>query len=471
MSGKIFFLLGLLFLNLFGKVEVNVDKKHVIKGDSVVYSITAEGIDVKFPKLKKIAGYDIESVSSSQSISIINGNFQTILTKSYVFTPLHSCTIPSYEVEVDSKKIKTKPISIKVMNDDKKNQDFKLDVFVPKEMIVGYPYVIKVKFYQKTSANFDSVQLVLPRNEDYELKQIGDEKDYYKDIYKVAEVKYIFVPKKQKTINFIVKLKIGFVKQEVDAFGFVNTRTRYRTLVSENNITSKKVYDGLVGDFKIAFTVDKKLVKAKKPVNGVLKIYGYGYLNNVGNIKLNIPKVTVYNNKIDINTTIKNNKVYSIYKRNFVILAEQNYTIPPISLSYYDIKKKKEVTISTKPVKIAVQNDVLPFQPVVKKKDKCKEKVQVVTRTKVEYKDRINYLYLLGAFIIGLILGLSWYFIKCRDKKVKFQLPKNLYSRLLPYADNPKIKEILNKLYNKKGLTKEDKEFLKEFLSENKRSI
>jgi hypothetical protein len=53
--------------------------------------------------------------------------------------------------------------------------------------------------------------------------------------------------------------------------------------------------------------------------------------------------------------------------------------------------------------------------------------------------------------------------------KKEFKLPANLYNKLLPYADNPKIKTILEKLYNKEKLTKEEKQFIKEFF-ENKRS-
>jgi hypothetical protein len=49
-------------------------------------------------------------------------------------------------------------------------------------------------------------------------------------------------------------------------------------------------------------------------------------------------------------------------------------------------------------------------------------------------------------------------------KKPRFKMPDNLYKKLLPYANNPDIKIILTKLYNKEKLSKKDKEFIKEFL-------
>jgi len=90
-------------------------------------------------------------------------------------------------------------------------------------------------------------------------------------------------------------------------------------------------------------------------------------------------------------------------------------------------------------------------------------KPQTITKKIVEYKN--NYILAVILFIVGIIVG---YFIPKR--KIKVELPKNLYNKLLPYADNPKIKEILEKLYNKESLSKEEKQYIKEFLNENKRS-
>jgi hypothetical protein len=50
------------------------------------------------------------------------------------------------------------------------------------------------------------------------------------------------------------------------------------------------------------------------------------------------------------------------------------------------------------------------------------------------------------------------------SKKETIKLPTNFYNKLLPYADNPEIKTILEKLYNKEKLSKEEKNFIKEFL-------
>ena len=447
MNGKIL-IIFLLVLNLFA-LTAKVDKQNVIEGDNVAFSITASGGNVIFPQISNIDGDNIEAVSSSQNISIINGNYKKTITKTYVFTPSHSLTIPSYEVVIDGKKEYTKPIKINVVKDTKTDKDFKLEVIAKKEAIVGYPSIVTIKFYQKTNVRIDSVALEMPKG-DFEIKQSGKEKDYYDGVYQVAEVKYQLIPKKEGIIDFRVRLKLGFRKQSVDPFGFVVAGMRYKTIQKAIKIKAKKVYDGLIGDFTISMKVDKTKVKINEPVNATLTIKGDGDLRSLGDIPLNILNATVYDNK----AIIKN----GTYTKKYVIVADSNYTIPPLSLSFYSLKDKKVKTITTKPINIEVIGQTTPM--IVNNTQKC------TPTTKTIIKEKINYIYIIIAFIIGGILG----FLVSKIKFKKFELPKNLYQKLLPYADNPKIKEILNKLYNKEKLSKEDKEFLKGFFNENKRS-
>ena len=169
MSGKIVILLLSLSMLLFGKVEVKVDKQNVIEGDNISFSIIVSGEKVSFPKIDKIGGYDIEGESSSENISFINGKYSKLITKTYIFTPLKSFEIPSFEIEVDGKKEKTTPIKIKVLKDKKTDKNFKLEVITNKEAIVGYSNLLTIKFYRKTNKNIDLLSLKLPKG-DFKLK-------------------------------------------------------------------------------------------------------------------------------------------------------------------------------------------------------------------------------------------------------------------------------------------------------------
>ena len=451
MNGKIL-IIFLFVINLFA-VSAKVDKQNVIEGDNVAFSITASGGHIIFPDISSIGGNNIEAVSSSTNIIMVNGNYKRTLTKTYVFSPAHSLMIPSYKVIVDGKAEYTQPIKINVVKDIKTDKNFKLKVDTNTTAIVGFPNIVDIKFYQKTNEKVNSVSLELPKGA-FELKQVGKEKISFEGAYRVVSVKYQLIPKKAGDIDFLVKLRLGFATQSIDPFGFVTSSMRYKTLQKDIKIKAKKIYDGLIGDFNISLNVDKTKVNANEPVNATLEINGNGDLSSLGDIKINIPNVTIYDNK----AVIKDNR----YIKKFVIVADKSYTIPPLSLSFYSLKDKKVKTIYTKEIKIDVKSNNMT--PMVYNNTTAPKNTKLVKKV-VEYK--INYIYLIIVFVLGLIIGFLLSKIKINKKNL---LPTNLYDKLLPYADNPKIKEILNKLYNKQKLSKEDKEFLKGFFNENKRS-
>ena len=459
-SGKIILFLLVMIVNLFGGVTASVDKANVIEGDSVTLSITANGQKVIFPDITSIDGDNINGIGNSQNISIINGNYQKTLTKTYIFTPSHSLTIPSYKVKIDGKEYHTKPIQIKVVKDKATNKNFKLELETKKEAILNYPNPVTIRFYQKTNATVDQISLELPKG-DFELKQIGNEKTYFKGVYKVSEIQYFLIPHKNKDIDFNIKVKLGFAKLVVDAFGFPMQQMRYRVLEKSQKIKIKKLYDGLIGDFKISLKVDKKKIKANQPLNGELVIKGEGDLTNLSDIKFSIPNVTMYDNKPKIETTIKNGKIYSVYRKSFVILGDNSYTIPPIELKYFNIHHNKVESIKTDPIKIEIiqnKNSISSPSPA----STIANLNSSLTETDLHKKKGFNYLYLIFSFVIGVVTTLVgvWLF----SKKETIKLPTNLYNKLLPYADNPEIKTILEKLYNKEKLSKEEKNFIKEFL-------
>ena len=447
MNGKVL-VLFLFVLNLYANVIAKVDKQNVIEGDSVVLSITASGNKIQFPNIKKIGSDDIEAVSSSQNISIINGNYKKTITKSYAFTPSQSLIIPSYKVIVDSKIYHTKPVKITLLK-DKNEKDFKLVLLAPKETIANYPSVVTIKYYQKTNVKVGSISLNLPKG-DFKFIQIGKEKNYYEGVYQVSELKYMLIAKKD--VDLPIKVKLGFPTQQVDSFGFIVTGMRYKTLYKTAHIKVRKVASQIVGDFNISLNVDKKYVDSNKPINGVLKIEGYGDISNI-NFKLDIADVTLYDNKPTISTTLKNDKIYTTYTKKFVILADRNFTIPAFEFSFYSISQKQQKTIYTKPIHIQV---VSHFAPPL-------ENRYSYTPPATKGSNYL-YLYIIFSFIIGVVVGVLF----TKLKKIKIELPPNLYQKLLPYADEKKIKIILTKLYNNRSLTKDEKKYIKEFLKDKR---
>jgi len=148
--GKLIVLL-FLPLALFATVKESVDKSALYRGDSVTYTIAVSGKDVEFPTITAIGGNPILSTSGSQNISVVNGDFQKTVSKSYLFTPKDSLDIPSYKVLVNGGVEMTKPITIKIVEPSQdKGAPVVLDIRLSKESahvgeLVRFDLVFKQK--------------------------------------------------------------------------------------------------------------------------------------------------------------------------------------------------------------------------------------------------------------------------------------------------------------------------------------
>jgi len=96
-----------------------VPNKKIVAGDIIKFKIKATGNIVVFPNIEKIEG--VKVLSHNKRIT----NFATYAhgelkkertTLILTFAPRKDMTIPSYEVEIDGRVYKTKPVKLKVEN-------------------------------------------------------------------------------------------------------------------------------------------------------------------------------------------------------------------------------------------------------------------------------------------------------------------------------------------------------------------
>jgi len=176
---KLFLLILPLFLLAF--VNVCVNKKTVYPGEEIIFTIEATGNNIKFPNIKDINHFPVQGTAITQNITILNGNMQKSVSKSYIFFPTKNVTIPEFNVIVDSKTYKTKPIKITVTKPkESKNSDFKIKLSVNKtNAFIGEPIIFKIKFFQKEGTTPQSIEIQKPNFNDFLTKQIS-KKEYNK---------------------------------------------------------------------------------------------------------------------------------------------------------------------------------------------------------------------------------------------------------------------------------------------------
>jgi hypothetical protein len=430
---------------IFANVTVKINKTQISQGEEVIFTITAEGKNVKLPDIEKIGPYKVEGSANSENITIINGKMHSTISRSYIFYPLKDITIPSFKVIVDGKTYYTKPIHIKVNKLKKTNdKDYDLTIYLDKnETYLGESRILTIKFSQNIDANPQSIQIQRPSLNGFLAKQISA-KTYEINNKKITEYKFLIIPQKSGKFNIgPIIANIGTIQKEnpFDDPFFSAAFVKYKRIIS-NDLTLyvKPIPQNSVwGNFQILLKADKSKALANTPVKITLLIKGCGDFYDMKDFKLNIPDATVYEKKPVLKTVIKNNKLCGVYKKEFSVISSKDINLSGIELLEFDgnIKKAK-----SNPLFIKIENSML---------NTSKIENFTTQKTKIIYKT--NYILTAISFVLGLVFGFILNKIfKYRKKektfieKIKKANDKELFKLLLPYSENREIEEILKKL-------------------------
>ena len=465
--GKIFLIL-FLFSGLFGKINSYVNKTHINSGDRITFTILSDSQNTIFPQITSINGYRV-STSSSSSYQNINSKVTIINARSYSFSPKESLTIPEYEVIVDNKKYKTKPIKITVSKPKQTlNSKFRFDIAVDKlEPYVNEEVVLTLSFKAPlqsnlTALNFETSQIkgfkVIDSNTNWQGKRVNNRVVY--------EKKYYLYPLKSGKIT-IPNLEVLAQVENINNGFFFSSNKIFKIYSNSIEINSKELPNNIdiVGNFSFKATVDKNTTTPNKAVNLTVQIKGEGLLEDIKDYNINIPNTTIYKDEPTILTKRINNKLLSTASYKFAIVSNNNYTIPSLSFRYFNTKLKKIVTLKTKPIKIIIKGATPKKQ--ITKVQKLPTKQQNQTPT---FKiTSINYLYLILIFTVGVFTGLIVSKIKIRRKKPvnKIKLvdkiqssksQKELLNLIICYADKQVFCHYIKQLEKNNLSTKEFKE-------------
>ena len=194
-----------------GSIESSVDSKEIALGDSVLFSITVVGEESDpLPELQEIGGIIIDQITRNKGSDFVHVNGKSIMqhtsTVTYEFKPPYNMTIPAFQVMVDGKVETSKAINLKIVKpiagSKRKNKYFSLDMKLSKERAyVGEAVVATVYFRQNMNINLMELNYEKPPFTAFFSKQLEGETTYKEGVYKVHELKYLLMPKKEGKIE------------------------------------------------------------------------------------------------------------------------------------------------------------------------------------------------------------------------------------------------------------------------------
>lgn len=459
--GKILFISLFSTQLLFAAIEARVDRTVVEEGDIVTLILEISGARASKPNIDTICEAKIINQTTHSSYVINNGKYQNNYMLSYQFMPKKSCTIEAIEMEIEGKIVSTKPIEITVKPIVyTKDSPYILELKTnKKELYIGEEFEVDLYFKQKRTAEAIDSSFTPPIFQGFWIKKEHPSERYDSEDYFITKIKYIVAAQRDgnNTIN-PAKMNIKTRKFKRDSFGY-STQNIQQKIYSSNKLdfTIKPLPSGvrLIGDFTLEATANKTVVEANEPLELTIKLNGKGNFEDVGSLRPYISGVSIFEEKEQINENLWSQKI--------TFVADNNFTISPIELKYFNPTTKEIIKLKTQAIDIEVKNANLAPKLEVYKAD-----TESIKEIKVEYKT--NPLYFLLGLVIGVVLGFLISRIKPWQKKtqeVSIKEPKVLLMKLVPYKEDKDVKNTIENLerhiyYNE--VLNIDKKLLKEIV-------
>jgi hypothetical protein len=260
-------------------------------------------------------------------------------------------------------------------------------------------------------------------------------------------MRYLLFPQRAGRLSVgPVEARVALPKKVLDAFGFSVRGVRWVRVRSPKAVLRvREVPQGirLVGQFDWQVRVAPKKVRAGEPITVTVRVEGKG---NIEDVALTLPKIdgaTLYAKKPHVQERYLNGEYGGSWQREFMLVAEDNLTVPAMTLRYFDPLRKKVETLESPAVAVTVEGS--DQRPVRRSVPACRDKEA----------ESMGWVYanLALAFLLGMatMYGLSRFGAKRRTPKSDRSVEndaKRLFARLMPYiAESKEAAEAAERLY------------------------
>lgn len=245
------------------------------------------------------------------------------------------------------------------------------------DVVVGEPVVATIKLYQRTnisgfeSASFPSFngfwsqELEAPTNIEFQRET------YDGQIYNAAVLrKFLLIPQRQGQITIDPAELVCLVSVRVSSGGnsifdgffddYRTVRKKVQTKPVTVNVSALPAgapasFGGGVGEFTISAAVSKDSLKTHEAATLVVTVAGKGNVSLLEAPKVSFPPdMEVYDTKVTNNIAPGGLTGSRKYEYPFIPRSHGDFVIEPIKYSYYDVNKKKYVTLQTEPIALKV---------------------------------------------------------------------------------------------------------------------
>ena len=256
--------------------------------------------------------------------------------------------------------------------------------------------------FEKEGKN-DDVEFIPPKDVPFEFRLLT-EVTHFEQGRKIIRYEYLIFAKKVGEFTLNLKPKMLFMTQSAIDNVIVG-RDNVNDLEAEKEIAKiapikmsvEATGSTLTGTLNLTSYLDKKEVSAYAPVHLEVVIEGRGNLQELKPIHFEIEGVDTFSDEPEAEFALGEDGYSGKWIQRFAFVGKENFSIPPVSLSYFDLVTKKEAVLKSEAFSIKIKEDGLKREELVDKID--------LPSAKIELSSYVDYLYYLLSFIAGFIVA------------------------------------------------------------------
>jgi len=380
-------------------VRAFVNESNAVLGSPIYYTVEIQGGmggDV-IPPTSDAIEIQRNSISTSQSMSIVNGQMSQTKSLTFIAIPKKegNITIPPATVKIGGQVLTTNSVSISVSKGGMAqgqspnggtisggSEIFIRPVVDKTKLVVGEGATITYKLYYKINVRqYTSEEDIKPEGfwvERFDVSKLPQVTERYNgSMYHVAVINKIQVfPTRAGKLEVSgykgtcealisdVKRQRGFLFD--DFFASPGRMQKLSVVappvkfdVSELPEPKPSSFGGAVGDYKFNASIDKSTVKAGEAVTLKFTVEGEGNINLLPTINPDLPsEFEKYEPKVDV----KVNKTSTVtgYKTSEITViprASGKFDLGTVEFSYYNPQKKQYITLASPRFELTVEPD------------------------------------------------------------------------------------------------------------------
>lgn len=363
-------------------IEAWLDQNQVSLGETVQLSIKADGGINGEPDTSPLAkDFQVLGTSSSSSINIINGSMTRSTTWQITLQPTKEGELTIPALSIDGRQ--TKPLTLTVSSSPAPQADAGADLFLETEVLPDSPYeeqqvIYQVRLFHAVAIAEGSLSSPQPANT--VVQQLGKDRTYATTRnnrhYQIIERTYALFPQQAGSLTIEPPVFEGKVLESArrrdpfgsifgnDPFSMMSAPTRpVRITGKKDSLTVRPRPAGVKGGIWLPadsvalaeeWQPERNFLRVGEAITRTITVRAEGQ-NGATLPELGLGQVNgfkTYPDKAEVQTEEQNGRLTgsSRQKTAFIAVSPGTYTLPQVSLPWWDLKEEK-VQVATLPAR------------------------------------------------------------------------------------------------------------------------